>query len=42
MKVVVIGGNFAGATTALELKRKLKNNVEVTVIDRNEDFLYIP
>lgn len=42
MKVVVIGGNFAGATAALELKRKLKNNVEVTVIDRNEDFLYIP
>lgn len=42
MKVVVVGGNFAGSTAALELKRKLKENVEVTVIDRNEDFLYIP
>lgn len=42
MKVVVVGGNFAGSTAALEIKRKLKENVEVTVIDRNEDFLYIP
>ncbi len=42
MKAVVVGGNFAGFTAALELKRKLKNAVEVTVIDRNSDFLYIP
>ncbi len=42
MKIVVIGGNFAGFTAALELKRKLKNAVEITVIDRSEDFLYIP
>jgi sulfide:quinone oxidoreductase len=42
MRVVVVGGNFAGATTALELKRKLKEKVEVTLIDRNKDFLYIP
>jgi sulfide:quinone oxidoreductase len=42
MKVVVVGGNFAGSTAALELKRKLKEKAEITVIDRNEDFLYIP
>lgn len=42
MKVLVIGGNFAGSTAALEIKRKLKNKVEVTLIDRNEDFIYIP
>ncbi len=42
MKIVVIGGNFAGFTAALELKRKLKDRAEVTVIDRSEDFLYIP
>lgn len=42
MKIIVIGGNFAGATAALELKRKLKDKAEITVIDRNEDFLYIP
>lgn len=42
MKVLVIGGNFAGATAAMEIKRKLKNQVEVTLIDRSPDFLYIP
>ncbi len=41
-KIVVVGGNFAGSTAALELKRKMKDKVQVTVIDRNEDFLYIP
>lgn len=42
MKVLVIGGNFAGFTAALQLKRKLKDKADITVIDRNEDFLYIP
>ncbi len=42
MKILVVGGNFAGSTAALEIKRKLKDKVEVTLIDRNEDFVYIP
>src|SRR5690349_17826591 len=42
MKVIVIGGNFAGFTASLEIKRKLKEKAEVLVIDRNPDFLYIP
>ncbi len=42
MRVLVIGGNFAGSTAALEIKRKLKGNADVTLIDRNEDFIYIP
>lgn len=42
MKAVVIGGNFAGFTAAVELKRKLKDKVEVTLIDRNPNFLFIP
>jgi sulfide:quinone oxidoreductase len=42
MKVLVVGGNFAGATAALEIKRKLKGQAEVTLIDRNENFIYIP
>ncbi len=42
MKILVIGGNFAGFTAALELKRKMKDSASVTVIDRNPDFLYIP
>lgn len=42
IKIVVVGGNFAGATAAMEIKRKLKDKVEVTLIDRNENFVYIP
>lgn len=42
MKVVVIGGNFAGFTAAIQLKRKLKEAADVLLIDRNENFLFIP
>ncbi len=42
MKVLVVGGNFAGSTTALEIKRKLGDQAEITLIDRNADFIYIP
>ncbi len=42
MKAIVIGGNFAGMTAALELKRKLGKEVEVTVIDKSPVFLFIP
>ncbi len=42
MKTVVIGGNFAGLTAALELKRKGKQEQEVVVIDKSPVFLFIP
>lgn len=42
MKTVVIGGSFAGLTAAIQVKRKLKDKVEVLLIDRNENFLFIP
>ncbi len=42
MKIVIIGGNFAGATAAIQLKKKLKNRATVTLIDRNDQFLFIP
>lgn len=42
MKVLVVGGNFAGSTAAMEIKRKLGKKVDVTLIDRNPDFIYIP
>ncbi|QYA25272.1 NAD(P)/FAD-dependent oxidoreductase [Gramella sp. MT6] len=42
MKTVVIGGNFAGLTAALELKRKGKQEQEVVVIDKSTVFLFIP
>lgn len=41
-KVLVIGGNFSGVTAALELKRKGKQQVDVTVISRTDQFLFIP
>ena len=42
MKVLVIGGNFAGFTAAILLKNRLKNKVDVTLIDRSDKFLFIP
>lgn len=42
MKTVVIGGNFAGITAALELKRKGKDQQEVVLIDKSPLFLFIP
>lgn len=42
MKTIVIGGNFAGFTAALELKRKSNPLDEVIVIDKSADFLFIP
>jgi sulfide:quinone oxidoreductase len=42
MKILVIGGNFAGMTAAFEVQKKLKGKATVTVIDRNPDFLFVP
>jgi sulfide:quinone oxidoreductase len=39
--VIVIGGNFAGITAALELKRKNKQ-IKVIMIDKSPLFLFIP
>lgn len=41
-RVIVVGANFAGATAAMEIKRKLKNAVDVTVIDKTDSTLYFP
>lgn len=39
---VIIGGNFAGITAALELKRKGKDLHRVILIDKSPLFLFIP
>lgn len=39
---VVIGGNFAGMTAALEIRRKGKKEHKVVVIDKSPLFLFIP
>jgi sulfide:quinone oxidoreductase len=42
MKTVVLGGNFEGMTAALEVKRKLGKDAEVTVVDKSPVFLFTP
>lgn len=45
MRVVVLGGNFAGVTAAIETKMKLNKigkDHEVTVISPSDRFLYVP
>lgn len=39
---VVIGGNFAGMTAAIEIKRKGKDKHRVILIDKSPLFLFIP
>lgn len=42
-KIVVIGGNFAGMTAALEIKRKSQpNEFDVLIIDKSPLFLFVP
>ena len=41
-EIVVLGGSFAGLTAAYELKRQLRGRARVTVIDRNDRFVFIP
>lgn len=40
--VVVVGGNFAGLTSALELKRKLGKEHKIMLISKSTVFLFIP
>lgn len=41
-RIVVLGGSFAGLTAALELKRLLKEQAEVTLISKQDHFVFIP
>lgn len=41
-RIVVLGGSFAGLTAAFELKRKLKEKVQITVVSRTDKFWFIP
>ncbi|GBC86300.1 Sulfide-quinone reductase [bacterium HR12] len=41
-KVLVLGGNFAGVTAALSLKRKLGADVDVTVVSKSDRFTFNP
>ena len=41
-KIVVLGGSFGGLTVALELKRLLGKNAEVTVVSDDDRFVFLP
>ncbi|MFH7319123.1 NAD(P)/FAD-dependent oxidoreductase [Desulfurivibrio sp. D14AmB] len=41
-KIVVLGGSFGGLTVALELHRRLGQRVEITVVSREESFVFLP
>lgn len=40
--IIVVGGNFAGITAALELKRKGGKEFRIIVIDRSPSFIFMP
>ncbi|KUO78036.1 MAG: pyridine nucleotide-disulfide oxidoreductase [Desulfosporosinus sp. BRH_c37] len=41
-RIIVVGGNFAGLTSALELRRKLGHDHEVIMISKSSNFLFVP
>lgn len=41
-RIIVVGGNFAGLTSALELRRKLGYCHEIIMISKSPNFLFIP
>ena len=41
-KILVLGGSFGGLTAALEIKRRLGGRVEVTVISKDDRFVFLP
>ena len=41
-KVLVLGSNFAGLTAALAVKHELQDDVEVTVISKDDHFIFNP
>lgn len=41
-KIGIVGAGFAGLTAAFELRRRLKERAEITVIARQEQFVFIP
>ncbi len=40
--ILVLGGNFAGLTAALELRRLLGNGAQITLVSKSRHFLFIP
>ena len=41
-KVLILGGNFAGLTSALKVKREIGSELDVTVVSRSDRFQFNP
>ncbi len=41
-RVVVVGGSFGGVNAAYELRCRLPQDAEITVISRDAEFTFIP
>jgi len=41
-RIVVLGGSFGGLTAALEVKRRLGDRAEVTVVSDDDRFVFLP
>ena len=41
-KILVLGGSFGGLTAAMEIKRRLGNKAEVTIISKDDHFVFLP
>lgn len=41
-RILVLGGSFGGLTAALELRRRLGERVEITVISNDDRFVFLP
>lgn len=41
-RIVIIGSSFAGFTAAIELKNKLKDQHQISVLSKTDEFLFMP
>lgn len=41
-QILVLGGSFGGLTAALELKRRLGEQAEISVISKDDNFVFLP
>jgi sulfide:quinone oxidoreductase len=41
-RIIILGSNFAGLSSALELRRKIAKEHEITIISPSRRFLYVP
>ena len=41
IKILILGGGFGGVRCALDLEKKIKDRIQITLIDRNNYHLFL-